>query len=396
MRQQRTEAGITLVELLIAMALTLILIGPLLSFLRAAQVSRSAAIRLTDIEQNARAAMLAISRDIQNAGYNFAPRVNLGASAIMRPLVVPSGVTELTPIIPGNNVNLIRGANWAPSSPVMSRTDQITLVSVSQSFNNGLPLSGTLTINNSASRFTYNSDATFNNLYVGDFVLLSSGQIFAIGVVTAISGNQIVLDNNATNDPYGINQAPAGPISLLDPIPQTGVNISLYKFSLITYFVDEFGNLIRREQLTPPHTTRGGNSAMTAAAFPSADSREYNCGAPLTCYYDNIIAIGIEDLQFRYYVADPSATGLSGFINDPGYYGSTAAGVSAALANRGAAPNFRLLDIRQVNVLIKTRAADRDTRLRDPYNRNAGYIYRFSLEGTFNTRNFYGADYRPV
>ena len=61
---------------------------------------------------------------------------------------------------------------------------------------------------------------------------------------------------------------------------------------------------------------------------------------------------------------------------------------------RGNPPEFRLLDIRQVNVSIKVRSAERDTKLHDPYNKNQGYLYRFTLEGTFNTRNFYGSDFR--
>ena len=81
-------------------------------------------------------------------------------------------------------------------------------------------------------------------------------------------------------------------------------------------------------------------------------------------------------------------------VNDPGYYGSATGG--ATTPNLGVTPNFRLLDIRQIKVSVKTRALERDTKIRDPYNPKLGYLYRFSLEGTFNTRNFYGADYRPL
>src|SRR5688572_3349615 len=92
------ESGFTLIELLTATLLFLILIGPLLSFIRAGQIGRSTSLRLTDVEQNARAAMVSISRDIQNAGYNFTAKVNLKTSPFLRPLLAPTGNTTLTPI----------------------------------------------------------------------------------------------------------------------------------------------------------------------------------------------------------------------------------------------------------------------------------------------------------
>jgi hypothetical protein len=384
----RRESGFSLVELLVATLLFLILIGPLLSFIRAGQIGRSTSIRLSDVEQNARAAMLSISRDIQNAGFNFAPRVDLKSSPFLRPLVSPSGSTTLTPIIPGNDLNLVKAIDSTGVART-NKTDQITFVSISQSFNNGLPLSGTI----SALGDIYTSDATFGDIYSGDFVLLSSGQKFAIGVITDITGNIIRLQNG---DIYGLNQtslAAAGPLTTLDPAPQIGLNISLYKFQLVSYFVDENGNLIRREQLPPPHTTQGGVTSITPAQIVP-DINTYTCSATSQCQNDSVIATGVEDLQFKYFLADPGATGVSGLVNDPGYYGSAAGG--ATTPNLGVIPNFRLLDIRQIKVSIKTRALERDTKIPDPYNPKQGYLYRFTLEGTFNTRNFYGADYRPL
>src|SRR5438093_423122 len=98
MLEQKKESGFTLIEMLVAMLLMLILIGPLLSFMRVAQVGRSTSIRLSDIAQNARAAMVSIGRDIQNAGHNLAPRIPLEASPILRPLN-GTGTTYLNPII---------------------------------------------------------------------------------------------------------------------------------------------------------------------------------------------------------------------------------------------------------------------------------------------------------
>jgi type II secretory pathway pseudopilin PulG len=380
---QNNESGFTLVELLIASLLLLILIGPLLSFMRAGQINRSTAIRLTDVEQNVRTAMLAIGRDIGNAGFNFAPTVPVRNSQIVRTLTgLPPATDSITPIIPGNNLNLVRTIDFM-NNTVTNASDQITVIASDQAFNNGLPLSGQITP--TGNRFT--SNAPFNGLFPGDFVILSRGAQVATAVVNSINGNDVMLTDSANPDTFGLNQPGAGPLSLINPLPQTAAPTTLYRFFLITYFVDGNGNLIRREHFPPPHTAAGGNNSRVPVAL-ATNTNTYNCGLGATCFIDNIIATGIEDLQFTYYLFEPQqARNINGPVDDPGMFG--------VAANGGTAPTYRMLDIRQVNVSIKARAAERDTKIRDRYNNNQGYLYRFSLDGTFNTRNFYGSDFRP-
>lgn len=166
----------------------------------------------------------------------------------------------------------------------------------------------------------------------------------------------------------------------------------MYTFYFVTYFVDKNGNLIRRESSAPPHTAGSSPSNMTAASVTSITGK-YDCGTGNDCFHDNIIATGLEDLQFTYLLSErknpntrvPLTTSP---VDDPGFYGAS--------INQGIKDtDYRLLDIRRVNVSIKARAQERDTKVRDPYNSNNGYLYRFSLEGTFNTRNFYGNSYKP-
>ncbi|MEW6732967.1 MAG: prepilin-type N-terminal cleavage/methylation domain-containing protein [Acidobacteriota bacterium] len=368
------QAGFSLIELLLAMVLLLILIGPLLSFMRVGQISRATAIRITDVEQNVRAAMTSVGRDISNAGYNFAPQVSLGVSPIFSTLLGSGNL--LSPIIPGNNLNLVRSVN-STGATVTNSTDQITLVYLDQNFNNGLPVSGNLT----PSGANFSATASFTGLFIGDFVLVSLANNFAIGCVTNVTGGNNVIF--ASSDPYGINQPGTGPLSVLGRAPQQPGAVSLYKIFFVSYFVDQDGNLIRRELLPAPHTAQGGNNSITPVLI-TPNPNTYNCNG--SCYYDNVIATGIEDLQFTYFLADPRSTGVTGPLDDPGFYGRT--------TNLGTAPQYRLLDIRQVNVSIKGRAAERDNNLHDPYNRNQHYLYRFSLEGTFNTRNFFGSNFR--
>lgn len=372
-----SSRGFTLVEILIASVLLLVLIGPLFSFLRVGQANRSVTLRTTDIEQNARAAMITMGRDITNAGFNFSPQINLGTVTVVSSL---QGNTDLlTPIIPGNNLNRVR-----VGSGIFNNTDQITLAYVDQTFNNGLPLTGNYNLTGGSATYTLTS-GTLTNLFVGDLIILSRGPVSAIGVVSSITGNQIIFSGG---DPFQINR-----FGTTDSLNRVSIDIQnvpnqppvlAYRFNFITFFVDTDGNLIRREILPPPHTPSGGNSALTPQEI-TPDLRTYNCAG--TCYYDNIIATGIEDLQFTYNVTGDQIGGIVQPIDDPGALG--------APGNLSTEVPFRLAAIRQVNVSLKVRSADRDTKLRDQYNPNQGYLYRFSLNGTFGVRNLFQTNYVP-
>lgn len=387
------ESGFSLIELLVATALLLVILGPLLSFMRSAQLLRSTSYKLTDVEQNARAALVLIGRDLQNAGYNFTPAIDTSGSNLLTPLLGTGSqaVSNLYPIIPGNNVNLVETVNSAGAT-VTNATDQITMVYTNQIYNNGLPLTGT--VNSSGSQFTLIPGLSLTGqatLYEGNFCVLNAGQESAVGIVTSITGTNRINFQSGGADIYNINRPGTGPLSKLDP-QQVNRLITLYTFYFVTYFVDRNGNLIRRESFAPPHTASTSPSNMTPASV-TANTQDYPCGPGNKCYRDNIIATGVEDLQFTYFLSErknpntrvPLTTAP---VDDPGFYGAS--------INQGIKEtDYRLLDIRRVNVSIKARAQERDTKVRDPYNSNNGYLYRFSLEGTFNTRNFYGNSYKP-
>lgn len=395
------ESGFSLVELLVGLALLLIILGPLLSFMKSAQDLRATSYRLTDVEQNARAALILIGRDLQNAGYNFPPRIALptDTSNLITPLLGPSNnanaINNLYPIIPGNNLNLVNTTDSVNGATVTNATDQITLVYTNQIFNNGLPIVGT--VNQAGTQFTLIpavppqpanvlSSANQSLLYQGDFCVLNAGQSNAIGIVNA----------DISNGASVINFSGGAGLNTLNPQGLTNRLVTLYTFYFVTYFVDSKGNLIRREHLSPPHTSISpiSDPSTITSSSVSARSSEYSCGSTNKCYHDNIIATGIEDLQFTYFLTERRLTvnGASlttGPVDDPGYYGSA--------TNQGTSnTEYRLSDIRRVNVSVKIRAQERDLKNKDPYNNKMGYLYRFSLDGSYNTRNFYGANYKPL
>lgn len=378
----RKQRGFSLIEILVATVLLLILLVPLFSFLKIGQASRSLTVRTTEVEQNARAALSIISRDIVNAGYNFAPKIGLGNTTCLSTLtgITPSGVNmnsaPIYPIIPGNDLNLVKTTN-SSGATVTNLTDQITLIFVDQGFNQGLPLSGTL--NQTGTNFTNTAAMLPTNLFVGDLVILAGNSSFAIAYITGIAGNVISFN---VGDAYSINTGQAATLnpSTFPILPALPPPVTLYKFSFLTYFVDSDGNLIRRQKLPSPHTSPGGNNSRTTVMLTANSNPDPGCTG--TCYYDNVIATGIEDLQFTYLVTDPGNTGVIGPVPDPGFYG--------AAVNLGTAvTDYRLLDIREVNVSLKARAFERDNQIKDPHNSQLGYIYRFSADATVSTMNLY-------
>lgn len=407
MKNRNAQRGFTLIELLIAAVLLLILIGPLFSFLRVGQANRSTTIRTTDVEQNARGAMIIMGRDITNGGFNFAPQIRLGTANLFNNLSgppSPQGDYALTPLVPGNNLNQVRVGVDGGGMPVFNTTDQITLVTADQSFNNGLPLTGNYNIMGSTATFVVGGTQPLTGLFVGDLLYFNRGTVFAVGAITNINmaSRTITLTNT---DPFQLNRfgiVSSTPTTLNQPLndlalPINGIPIQppilVYRFSFITFFVDVDGNLIRREILPPPHTVAGGNNVTTATQV-SADGRTYNCNG--TCYYDNIIATGIEDLQFTYNIADPQpVAGVNAPIDDPGFNGRMTNGTPSPF-------NFpyRLNDIREVNVSLKVRAADRDNKIKvtstTELDRGKGYLYRFALEGTFGVRNIFRTNFTNV
>lgn len=394
----KKDSGFSLVELLVGVALLIIILGPLLSFMKSAQELRSTSYRLTDVEQNARAALILIGRDLQNAGYNFPPKIDLpnNTSNLIRPILGPASNTNslnnLYPIIPGNNLNMVNTTDSVNGATVQNPTDQITLVYTNQIFNNGLPLVGR--VNAAGTQFTLLAGETLTAanqrlLYTGDFCVLNAGQSNAIGIV----------NTNTSEGSNVINFSGGAGLNTLDP---QGLNrlVTLYTFYFVTYFVDSKGNLIRREHLAPPHSSIIGDpSTITTASLSPivSPTPTYQCGTGNTCYFDNIIATGVEDLQFTYFLTErqielSNSTVINtttGPVDDPGFYGSS--------INQGIKDtDYRLLDIRRVNVSVKVRAQERDVKNKDPYNKKMGYLYRFSLDGSYNTRNFYGANYKPL
>jgi len=71
LQERRSEAGIGMLEVLIAAVLFLVISGAIFGLLQVARIDRNRASRRSDTLKNARAAMHLIGRDALNAGLSF-------------------------------------------------------------------------------------------------------------------------------------------------------------------------------------------------------------------------------------------------------------------------------------------------------------------------------------
>src|SRR3972149_2029044 len=88
-KNNRTASGFTMVELIIAMAIGLIILGALYSVFTMQNRTLSIQEQITEMQQNARLGMEIMLRDIQMAGYNPTKTTSWSSGAM-------PGLTEAT------------------------------------------------------------------------------------------------------------------------------------------------------------------------------------------------------------------------------------------------------------------------------------------------------------
>lgn len=95
----RTEEGVTLIELMIAVVVTAVIAAAAMTVVITSNKATQANEQVADTQQNARLAMELISQDIKLAGFNMTGTVTGTVGAcVVGPLALPA------PIVPGDNV----------------------------------------------------------------------------------------------------------------------------------------------------------------------------------------------------------------------------------------------------------------------------------------------------
>jgi hypothetical protein len=313
MRTHSSEAGFTLAELLVATAISLVVIGTAMMTFKDAVAMTGTASYMADTSLNLRAGVNLLIRDLEGTGRGIPtggiPIPSGGnAGPVRRPSPPLSNYTfdninattisavttgsgkgptidqQPTDIVTLLMIDPLIDEVLAPAPPVGQPTTRVPLV-VSTA---GAPLNPTEILANDGSSFALNASKKWlsgdptNNIppiNKGDLLMFvdANGQ-YAIQTVTRTDATHAYFDQN-TDDPFAFNQrglATAGTIMQMIPQPipaNTNVTLTVYRLLMYTYYVDP----------------NGGTPRLM---------RQYNFGTP------QALAGVVEDLQLAYDIVD--------------------------------------------------------------------------------------------
>jgi type II secretory pathway pseudopilin PulG len=234
-QHMKKQAGFTMVEFIIAMAITLAVVGiTLVAFSDATRSNERVTLR-SEMNDNLRASMNMVRQDLIVAAQGIPPGgipiPNGSAVSISRPNLTP--LTFAGPMLPAISLGTGLGpavkvliSSTAPS-PSGTPSDIITILYTDNTLGLGqtpinlpsgpTPCNGTIAANGSNAVF----DAACLNLATakftinpGDLILFNNVNNSAIQTVTSVAGQQVNFAKDSTIDKFGFNgtNAPQGTI----------------------------------------------------------------------------------------------------------------------------------------------------------------------------------------
>jgi Tfp pilus assembly protein PilV len=360
LQKRKSEAGIGIMEVLVAALLFLIITGAVFGLLQVARVDRNRASRRSDTLKNARAAMHLIGRDALNAGLSyhkdggFAPddflTTRLGLSQDNN-----TARDRMTAVIAGNNVftnNLQTGTTDEVSfiyrDMDFNDAKTVQLLSVAPSpANASVPR---VTLAPSTSQLCGNTSNPDPCVKVNDLFLIQTNSTQIPVMATAVPSTTTV--DFALGDPLGLNQSlTATGISAsqlrkcsatITDNCSTGVSL-MKKFFWVSYRISSDGTLIR--------TLYGNNNPPAGAADQIREQ-------PL--------AYGIQDMQIRYLLDNGTVS------DDP------SAGIDGIRGTADDTPGDMNL-VRQITVTLKVQSTELDEQRR--------VAETITISSTYATRN---------
>jgi len=199
--------GFTLIELMIAMTLGLLVIGSAITVFSGSQKSIELNSALTDLQDNARFAMDAITRDIRMSGFQGCVDINTASAKILADSAPTTDYfnTAITASVVEDS------GNWNPTEPA-----GFTIPN-----NRAVPVPGTHALSvqfGSSETYTFTPMATTDadivldavdaDFVEGDLALVSNCQVADIFAITSFSG--ATLQHTASGNSDGRLSAPYG------------------------------------------------------------------------------------------------------------------------------------------------------------------------------------------
>ncbi|MBI3669733.1 MAG: prepilin-type N-terminal cleavage/methylation domain-containing protein [Acidobacteria bacterium] len=259
----KRQAGFTLMEMMVALAITMVVVAATLSALNDAQRANAAVSQMADMTENLRAGMNMMVSDLVQAGEG----VPTGG------IPIPSGGSGAPinrPSPPGMNYSFPLGATSLPAAspgaglgPTMlgQATDIITILYA----DNTIPLITLPLVSISPSGNSMKVDPSIdiqtgnNAIRPGDLIMFSNAQGNALQTATGISGTSTVLF--AANDVFNLNQRsdPQGTIQQLQAPLGSGTYppTTATRIWMVTYYLDNVTDpqhvrLVRQLNFNPP------------------------------------------------------------------------------------------------------------------------------------------------
>lgn len=339
-----SEAGHSLVELMVSVTVFLIFISAVYGLLRLGTIEKSTVNSQTEVMKNLRLSLNILGRDAINAGLGYTRvggYVPDNFNNLRMGLPADGNTTQdiLTAVIAGNNIN---ANNFLTGT---QRTDVIAFVDRDMTFNGGSPIE----LINSA---TYGSNGVTISTVAGaaanakpfDLYLVSDGTRTVVALATSVPDNNTIRFETGTADPLGINLPYAGSTDSRSKLASCAVyssecmdytnRVTAKKINWVSYSVLADGTLLR--------TTYGNNTNALASAQIQTQPIAYN----------------IQNLQVKYLLSDGTLT------DDP-----SNAGVDQTKLN----------SVVQVDVTISARVTVKEG--------GANITKTVDLNSTFSTRN---------
>lgn len=314
----RRMAGFSLIEMMVSVSILVTVVGVSLKMLIDAQHAYEGVTDMADMQQNLRAAMVNMQRDIIQAAEGL-PSTGLsypqggGTPAINRPSPTGKNYTFPGPAVSTTIADITPGTTGASASPGLTIngtvTDYMTMMYVDNSLfdanqhqmsqfpvyqtvsaQNPQACNGNINVGATAATFDANCiNITGNNgVRAGDLIMFFNGQNYAIQTVTSVAGQVVSF---AAGDAFNFNGklaiATGGTMKQLQngagtaggPYPPT----TAARVKMVSYYIDN----------------------VTNPAIPQL-MRQVNFNAPQP------LAQGIEDLQISYGIIQPNNAALYG------------------------------------------------------------------------------------
>ena len=259
MYRRRSQKGFTLLEALIGLAIGSIVLAAATMMLKKAFDVTFILTQRAEMQQNARAGMNTLMRELSLAGSGGLPvggvqlPVGGGKAGVTSPSLFACDSTLC--YVKNNNfgpknylyyVNPNPSTYYVPGNPgppgiVGITPDSVTLAYIDPTVNLGAFSNPPLyaSIDPSGAQATLDPTINKSKLQLGDLIVFTSGGQSVIGSITSFAaGNRI---NFADSDPLNINQPSAanGNISALKVGGAFPNNVVAYRLLLVTYFIQQ-------------------------------------------------------------------------------------------------------------------------------------------------------------